>query len=261
MSNFVQNSSLGTAGTVTALAADITVAAHILTVGAAALAPLPAVSKYDVRQIESASLITAVAETASVWTITPTAAASLEYSIQITQIINGTARVFVATAYSLASGSTATTICDSLRAVINAQTAFKVTATGTTTLVITSQTGYPLVKVSQVSLSSTPGTFASITNTIPGVQAKGTYAALVASGVSADILVAGQSYSNFRIVFRKHSVNDATGNVSIQRVTSNVYINAAATNYAALATRIGEIINGYGAGATTADPEFLDIGA
>jgi len=261
MSNFVQNSSLGTAGTVTALGADITVAAHILTVGAAALAPLPAVSKYDVRQIESASLIAAVAETASVWTITPTAAASLEYSIQITQVFNGTARVFVATAYSLASGSTPTTICDSLRAVINAQTAFKVTATGTTTLVITSQTGYPLVKVSQVSLSSTPGTFASITNTTPGVQAKGTYAALVASGVSADILVAGQSYSNFRIVFRNHSVNDATGNVSIQRVTSNVYINAAATNYAALATRIGEIINGYGAGVTTADPEFLDIGA
>jgi len=262
MSNFVQNSSLGTAGTVTALAADITVAAHILTVGAAALAPLPAVSKYDVRQIESASLIAAVAETASVWTITPTFAASQEFSLQITQVINGTARIFVATAYTAASGGSITTLCDALVSVINAQASFKVTGARVgSTVTVTSQTGYPLVRVSQVSLSSTPGAFASITNTTPGVQAKGTYAALVASGVSADILVAGQSYSNFRIVYRNPSVNDAGGNVSIRRVTSNVYINAAATNYAALATRIGEIINGYGAGGTTADPEFLDIGA
>ncbi len=261
MSNFSYNFSLGSAGTVTASAADITVANHILNIGATTLAPLPGRQTIDVRQIEKAALVTAVAETAAVWTITPTAAASQEFSILITQIINGTPKQLVATAYSLASGSTATTICDSLRAVINANTTMKITASGTTTLVLTAQSTFPLIaSVSQVTLGSTPGVFASITNTTPGVAAKGTYAALIAQGVSSDIIVAGQSYSNFRIEYLAASSNDPGGNVSQQRNTLNLYINAGATNYAALATRIGEIINAFASGGSVADPEFLALG-
>lgn len=260
MSNFNYNFSLGSAGTVTAAAADITVANHILTLGAAALAPLPGRQTIDVRDIEKAALVAAVAETAAVWTITPTPAASQEFSILITQVINGTPKQMVATAYSLASGSTATTICNDLRAQINANTTMKITASGTTTLVLTAQSTYPIIaSVTQVSLGSTPGVFASITNTTPGVAAKGTYAALIAQGVDPSIIVAGQSYSNFRLQYRAASVNDPGGNVSQMRIGLNFYINAGATNYAALATRIGEIIDGFGAGVTTADPEFLAL--
>jgi len=260
MSNFNYNFSLGSAGTVTAAAADITVANHILTLGATTLAPLPGRQQIDVRTIEKASLTAAVAETVAVWTITPTAAASQEFSILITQIINGTPKQMIATAYSLASGSTATTICNDLRAQINGNTTMKLTATGTTTLIITAQATYPIIaSVSQVSLGSTPGVFASITNGTPGVAAKGTYAALIAQGVDPAIIVAGQSYSNFRLLYRSASSNDPGGNVSQMRIGLNLYINAGAANYAALATRIGEIINGFGAGVTTADPEFLDL--
>jgi hypothetical protein len=260
MSNFSYNFSLGSAGTVTAAAADITVANHILNIGATTLAPLPGRQTIDVRLIEKAALVTAVAETAAVWTITPTAAASQEFSILITQIINGTPKQMIATAYSLASGSTATTICNDLRAQINANTTMKVTATGTTTLILTAQSTYPLIaSVSQVSLGTTPGTFASITNGTPGVAAKGTYAALIAQGVDSTIIVAGQSYSNFRLLYKASSSNDAGGNVSQMRILLNLYINVGALNYTALATRITEIMSGFGASVTTADPEFLDI--
>ncbi len=260
MSNFNYNFSLGSAGTVTAAHADITVNNHILTIGATTLAPLPGRQQIDVRMIEKAALVTAVAETSAVWTITPTAAASQEFSILITQIINGTARQMVATAYSLASGSTATTICNDLRAQINANTTMKITATGTTTLILTAQSTYPIIaSVSQVSLGSTPGVFASITNTTPGVAARGTYAQLIAQGVDSTIIVAGQSYTNFRLLYRAASVNDPAGNVSQMRIGLNLYINAGATNYAALATRLGEIIDGFGASVTTADPEFLAL--
>jgi len=260
MSNFNYNFSLGSAGTVTAAHADITVNNHILTIGATTLAPLPGRQQIDVRMIEKAALVTAVAETSAVWTITPTAAASQEFSILITQIINGTARQMVATAYSLASGSTATTICNDLRAQINANTTMKITATGTTTLILTAQSTYPIIaSVSQVSLGSTPGVFASITNTTPGVAARGTYAQLIAQGVDSTIIVAGQSYTNFRLLYRAASVNDPAGNVSQMRIGLNLYINAGATNYAALATRLGEIIDGFGAAVTTADPEFLAL--
>lgn len=261
MSNFNYNFSLGSAGTVTAAAADITVANHILTLGAvAALAPLPGRQQIDVRTIEKASLTAAVAETRAIWTITPTVAASQEFSILITQIINGTPTQMVATAYSLASGSDALSVCTALRSQINANTNMQIVASGTTTLILTANAGYPLIpSVSQVSLGTTPGTFASITATQAGVAAKGTYAALIAQGVDPAIIVAGQSYSNFRLLYRAASSNDPGGNVSQMRIGMNFYINAGAINYAALATRIGEIINGFGAGVTTADPEFLDL--
>jgi len=262
MSNFSFNFSLGSAGTVTAAAADVTVANHILTLGAvAALAPLPGRQQIDVRSIEKAALVTAVAETRAIWTITPTFAQSQEFSIIITQIINGTARQMVATAYTAASGGNITSLCDALRSAINNNTTMQIVASGTTTLVLTANAGYPLIpSVSQVSLSSTPGVFASFTNGTPGVAAKGTYAALIAQGVSADIIVAGQSYTNFRLQYRASSVNDPGGNVSEQRNTLNFYINAGATNYAALATRLGEIINAFASGGSVADPEFLALG-
>jgi hypothetical protein len=261
MSNFSFNFSLGSAGTVTASAADITVANHILNIGATTLAPLPGRQTIDVRKIEKAALVTAVAETRAIWTVTPTFAASQEFSIIITQIINGTAKQMVATAYTAASGGNITSLCDALRAVINANTTMQIVASGTTTLILTANAGYPLIpSVSQVSLSSTPGVFASFTATQAGVAAKGTYAALIAQGVSSDIIVAGQSYSNFRIEYLAASSNDPGGNVSQQRNTLNLYINAGATNYAALATRIGEIINAFASGGSVADPEFLALG-
>lgn len=253
-----QYASLGTAGTVTAAGADVAVSNHFLICGAAALATLPNSPQIDVRQIEAASLTAGNAETAGVITVTPTNAASTEFSLQVTQLVNGVPKVTILSTTTAASGSSATTICDAWRSQLAANTGIKITGSGTTTFIMTAQTGYPIIKAQQVTLSSTPGTIAVVATT-PGVQAKGTYAALVAQGVNPDILVSGQTYSQFRIQYRQPSVNDAAGDVSSARNIFTLLINGAATNYAALATRIGEIINGYGAGGTTADPEFLAL--
>lgn len=255
-----QYASLGTAGTVTAAGADVVVSNHLLICGAAALATLPNSPQIDVRQIESATLAAGNAETAGVITVTPTNAASSEFSLQVTQLVNGVPKIIILSTTTAASGSSATTICDAWRAQLAANTGVKITGSGTATFIMTAQTGYPIIKAQQVTLSNppVPGTIAVVATT-PGVLAKGTYAALVAQGVNPDILVAGQTYSQFRVQFRQPSVNDAAGDVSSSRNIFTLLINGAATNYAALATRIGEIINGYGAGGTTADPEFLAL--
>lgn len=259
-------SSLGTAGTVQALGADAVVNDHILTITGA--------PPMDVRLVEEMTITAPVAATAQVTTITPTSvAASTEYSIQISQWINGRFEQVVLTNLT-ATGATATTICDAWKLqlapwISSGKLSMTASGSGSGTLILTATTTDAVFSVTQVYLNAgntvgfTPspasGSMTVVTGT-PGVVANGTYASLTAQGiVTVPALVSGQTYQQVRIVYRNPSVGEAAGDVSEERNVHVVLINQAATNRAALITRLGEIAQGLEAGGTTADPEFIAI--
>jgi len=237
---------LGTGGSVQAAAADVSLAGHIL-----AITGCPSM---DYRMIDKMTIQTSVAETSAVWTITPTNAASTEFSLQITQIVPSVSSMPIQqtiTHNTAASGSSATTICNAWRAALAATKNLQITPSGTTTLVLTAKAGSPIVKV----VNASPSATITVTETTPGVSPLGTYAALVAEGVSG--AVSGQSYTTVTFNYRESSTNDPAGNVSTGRHIHSLYINAGATNYAALATRLAEVRDAYVAGGTDADPEAI----
>lgn len=253
MTNYTY-SSLGTAGTVTATAGDVSVSAHILQVVGA--------PSFDTRMIESASIIAVVAESAGAITVTPTNAASSDFSLVVGQYINGVKKSIQISTVTAATGSSATTICNAWRAQLAAAAPMlQVTPSGTATLVITAKAGYPLISVDVISLSATSGPI-SLSAGTAGTAAVGTYAALTNLGaVTIPALVSGQSYTQFKVVSRSASANEVGGNVSQSRNVHTVCINASATNYAALAARLVEIIAALPSGGTTySDPAFVSLG-
>lgn len=112
----------------------------------------PAIKMADIFQAE---LLDPLAEGLQVVTLTPVAAASSTYQFTITQQNNDTGQlVQIPFSYvSLASGDTATTIGNAFRTLIGLQPSLKITASGTTTLILTAQTGSPNFSVSIVALA------------------------------------------------------------------------------------------------------------
>jgi hypothetical protein len=226
----------------------------------------------DVRLIEDMTITAAVAATAQVSTITPTNAASSEFSIQISMIVNGMAKQVVLSTVTAASGSSATTICDAWRAqiapLITSGQLDTITATGTSTLILTASTTVPIFTVTQVYMGggnvngftpAIPSGVIGIVLTTPGVVPNGTYATLTAQGITTvPALVSGQSYSQIRIVYRQTSDSERAGDVAAARNVHTVLYNASATNHAALDTKLTRIIAGILAGGA-ADPAFIAI--
>ena len=149
-------------------------------------------SPIKVLNITSAPSQGYVAETLQVTTLTPAAfVAGNVYQFTIGQMINGVVNT-VNVEYTAAAGDNVTTICDALRSIVGVLTAasqIHITATGTTTLILTAETGNPVFVVSTISnLTAVTGT--------PGVAAIGKGANLVAQGfqsISA-VPVAGTNY-------------------------------------------------------------------
>jgi hypothetical protein len=260
-------SSLGTSGAVQAAGADAIVNDHILTITGA--------PPMDVRLIENFSITNPTSATAQQTTITPTTlAANLEYSIQINQWISGRFEQ-VMLSYLTKTGDTATIVCDAWKLqlapwISSGKLSLTASASGTGTLILTASTTDAVFNVTQVytmggnavgfSPSPASGTITISTGT-PGVNANGTYAALTAQGITTTpALVAGQNYIQVRIIYRLASVSEAAGDVPEARIVHTVLIYSAATNIAALSTRLSRIQNGLDPTAgTVADPEFLSI--
>lgn len=260
-------SSLGTGGTVQAAGADAVVSDHIFTITGA--------PPMDTRLIEKMIISAPVTAVPQQTTITPTSvAASTEYSIQISQWINGRFEQVVLTNLTATSGASATTICDAWKLqlapwISSGKLSITASGSGTGTLVLTATTTDAVFSVTQVYLNAgntvgfTPspasGTMTINTGTA-GVVAKGSYASLTAQGITTvPALVAGQTYQQVYIVYRKSSVSEAAGDVSEERNVHVVLINQGATGRADLITRLGEIAQGLEALGTTADPEFIAI--
>jgi hypothetical protein len=246
-------SSLGTAGTVQAAAADAVVNDHLLTITGA-----PVV---DVRQVEDFIVTAAVAGVAPSNVATPVLAASTDYSILVSQTVNGVLQQVVLTYQTPAAGGTVNMICNAWASQFNAVASrFNLTAAGGATFTLTGLATLPSrFTVTQVYPSTTAGTitFAPVAGTVP----VNTYAVLAAQGITTiPALLAGQSYTSVQITYRTSSVAETAGDVTQSRSIHTVFINEGATNFAALNTRLGRIAAGLDpATGAVADPEFLSI--
>lgn len=210
----------------------------------------------DTRQVERFVVTTAVAETLNVRTATPTAAVSKNFRLVVSQWRADLGQTIVRElAYtSKADGSdTATTICDKLRSALLAYPELKVAGTGTATLIVTALTGFPIFNMVTIG----DGVI-SIANTTAGVAPVNTYQALTYKGVAG--VLSGKSYTSVECIYRTTGTSDnIAGNVSVGRNRWVAYIQNDVTNYAAIATRITEHANGYGAGVTTANPATIAL--
>ncbi len=99
-------------------------------------------------------------------------------------------------------------------------------------------------------LGSVPYT-ASTTMQTQGGQSRGQYWDLVAVGVDATLLTAGKTYN--QAIFQYGSREG--GAITTSSINQHIlYVQDDSTNFAAFATRIGEVMNDFVASATTADP-------
>lgn len=232
--------------TLQAAAADISLANHIL-----AITGCP---RFDYRTTSSTAWTAPVAETLQITTTTPTAANSTYYEITVTQLVDGTyvqQRLFHTTP---SSGGTATTICNALRAQLTTYTNLAITGSGTTTFIMTAQAGSPIF----TAVSTGNGTLAVVTGT-PGVAAKGTYAALVAQGVTD--AVAGHTYNQITFTYKNESDGTVNGNISTSVNQHVLYVYASATNFSDFNTRMLEVVASFPAGGSTySDPEAIALG-
>jgi hypothetical protein len=130
--------------TIAASAADIVLNNHQLSV--------TGTPTMDFRKIEEVNTLPALNELLAIATVTPTAADSTVFTINIRQYVGGKLVVVPISYTTAATGDTATTICNAYRAMINANAIaaggqLQVTTSGTATLIITALTGSPLLTV------------------------------------------------------------------------------------------------------------------
>lgn len=146
--------------TIAASAGDVSLLGHKLTITGC--------PTFDYRKMESwgDGLNSSLLETLQVTTVTFTAANSTNYSLIISQWNPTLNKQITIPLYytSLSSGDTATTISNQFRTLIAGQANLGVTASGTSTLILTGVTGTPLFTVINVAPSTT-----TISSTVTGV--------------------------------------------------------------------------------------------
>lgn len=205
-----------------------------------------------------------VAETSQVTTLTAVGTTnSITYSIKITQYLGlalGTKTwSFVVTTPATGTISP-TTIGDQFRTQINANTQIKVTASGTTTLILTADAGYPFFTCKLINL----GLGLTAAATTPGVAARGLAANLTANGAvlnTAGVAFTGSAYTQMTFNYTKSL---APGNTSATNQIDgcDFWFNEAATNFADLVTNylIADFIAAFPSGGSTfPDPEILAL--
>lgn len=213
--------------TLQAAAADISVSGHKLSI--------TGVPTLDYRKIESMStgFVASVAEVLQITTVTPTAANNTTFSLYLTQFVNGVWVTGYLTHTTDASGQTATDICNALRAQLLAQSTFKITGSGAATLILTAQAGYPIFLAQNIS----PSTTTVVTGT-PGVKSRGTYADLVAAGVTG--ATAGATYSQIPITFVELE-GSLMGNTESSQNKHTLYVQEGVANFAAFYKNYGSV--------------------
>lgn len=188
------------------------------------------VTKYNA--ITKASITTSVAEVLQVTTLTPVAAANSVYTIMIQQYNFSTGRTYTAqyTYTTAAAGDTATTIGDAFRSQINNDQNIKIAATGTTTLILTAEAGFPVFTVTILQVG---GGLTQATGT-PGVVAVGTPAALALEGITVP---SANLYTTVHIEYSPVTGQNIKDPVAVSSVL-DLYLEEGATDYA---TVVGDI--------------------
>lgn len=203
-----------------------------------------------------------VAEVSQVTTLTPVGTtASIAYGIVIRQWL-GTAIGFKSFPIPITTPATgtisATTISAQFIAAVNANTVIKVTASGSATVVLTADAGYPFFYVTIVRT----GLGLTQAATTAGVAARGLAANVTGAGGvlnTAGVAFTGTAYTQWQLkYFQDLSEGNTLGQRQLQLV--NIWLNEGATNYAALQAYVLELSKGLPAGGTTyADPEILAL--
>ena len=174
------------------------------------------------------------AEVLRVITITPTAVAGADYRITLSaekgQVFNNNLPNEVQTVFThtAPTGATATTIGDAFRAAINNHPYWgpRVTVTGTTTIIITADAGFPI-------FSAAGGPNLATVVTTAGSPAVGVGAALIASGTFPTVddgnglPVSGQTYNVISYDYEAESKSAMGGAIREKHI---IYVNSAANN-------------------------------
>lgn len=211
-------------------------AAGVITWGDPLATDAQVVTKYNA--ITKASITPAVAETLQVTTLTPVAANNSVYQFIIQQYNFSTGKTYTGTyTYTTAaSGDTATTIGDAFRSQINNDQNIKVAATGTTTLVLTAEAGFPVFTVTILQVG---GGLTQATGT-PGVVAVGTSAALALQGITVG---AANTYTTVHIEYSPVTGQNIKDGVSVASVL-DLYLEEGEADYAAVLADITADLDG-----------------
>lgn len=206
------------------------------------------------RDITKSIITASVAGVAQVTTLTPTAANSSTYEITIQQLHVATQEYyyFNYTYETAASGDTATTISNAVRAAVAAQKAagtLAITGSGTTTIILTADA--PDYKF-QVFINQTGGGLTQATGTA-GVMPVNTTASLALQGIT----VTNASYTSVEIKYSPISGADLKDPIGLQSVFT-MFINQGDGDAAALIVTLRYLLDGRSVSATgPANPEAI----
>jgi hypothetical protein len=160
-------------------AADISLQNGILSITGAPKMPFG--------RITAQTVLPYITEVREVVTLTPTAANSTNFSLLIRQFNKDTGITVeeVIPYTTAASGDTATTICNGWRSVIATRPNLKLAATGSSTLVLTATSGYPLITVTVTGAGTVTQatTFVNSAGTSLAGLAAGSVTGTISSGV------------------------------------------------------------------------------
>ena len=187
------------------------------------------------------------AETARVITITPTAVASTDYRVILSaekgQAFNNNLPNEIQTIFTHtnpASGGTATTIGDAFRTAINNHPYWstRVTASGTSTLIITAKAGFPIFS------TGVGANLATVVTTAGNVELGGKGADLLATGnfnSTGGLPVSGTNYGVF--IFETFSTSEAVMSGTGDAEKNYIYIPSGGSGYnAALITALTTLL-------------------
>jgi hypothetical protein len=178
--------------------------------------------------------------TVQVATLTPTSADSTLFGVTIVadNLITGVSQDTFVFEVNSGASSSATIICDALRALINTNPAISVTASGTATLVLTSDSQAKAFTATSTGV----GTIAVAATTPTGAaiigQGLGSY--LINSQFNDPNFVAGTSYTSF---FIPVETEKAVGGNDLKKQTLllAIFVSESATNYESFAGQFGRL--------------------
>ena len=179
------------------------------------------------------------AGTPGVWTLTPTAGNGLDYTF-VYQAPNNSPQ-YVPYTSPTAGTVTATTINNAFRTGLPLYQQVHVTATGTTTLILTGNLGFESFSI--VATGSSSPNWASITNTTPGTQTALSGAQLLAIGINATSTL---YYDWYQIVFNNGQPTGSNEPQLGQSTVFNLYLNTAQANLAGFEAHMASCISGLG---------------
>ena len=233
---------------IAASAADLDVAGGSITIGGYA---------FPWKKLFSAEKKTAVTSAGGAITLTPaTVSAGLEYSVIFKQYVAGSLKeVYVA--YTAVAGDTPQIVCDALRTVTSAHVnsgSLDVALSGSTTCIVTSTATNPVISVGgQQNLTPSAAT--------AGTAGVNEGATLIDAGVvdsfDGDLPLVSAEYTSYELGLKLPKGDGGfNGQTSDQEIKLNLYLDEAATNFAALEGDIDALLDG--TDAVTAAWNFSD---